>query len=165
MTSDAPPKTPEPQEVPARRRKLYRAAPYIFGVVLASIYGFGLSHLEPPASVKDLLSAVLNVAAIAVGFLSTAKSILFSIENKKAIKQFKQSGRWETLLKTMLAAVHWSMSLAAMSGVCLLVFEPGPGKWWWMPRVALIAWVWVMGTAAGLYVHVVRTLSVVLSQD
>jgi hypothetical protein len=98
-----------------------RRYPLIAGLA-AGIAFFFLAPSFPVAAdaAPSLFSAVISVAAIAVGFLATAKSILLSIENKPIIADLKAHGRYSTLIDYLMCATKWSFFLAVMSITCFL---------------------------------------------
>jgi hypothetical protein len=76
---------------------------------------------QPPASVKDLFGGVINVCAIAIGFLGAAKSILLSIDDKPIVRQLRDVGAFDKVIRYSMNAVNWSFALAAGTGVVLLL--------------------------------------------
>lgn len=70
---------------------------------------------------KSIFSVAINVSAIAVGFLITVKSILFSIENKKSIRQLKDAGYFSKFIGYIVTAIYWSFFMAILSAILLFV--------------------------------------------
>jgi hypothetical protein len=134
--------------------------PEFGGAVLASAY-FMLRHelSLPPDTVTNLFTAVVSVSAIAVGFLATAQSILFSIEEKRAIRFLKDAGKFGTLISYMMTAVNLSFLLAAASAVGLLINWKAAATW---QIGAFTVWTLLLGTAALSYYRVVSIFSAIL---
>lgn len=87
-----------------------------FIVSLRAKAGFTL-----PPSMKDLLSAAMNIAAIAAGFLGTVMAILLAIEDKSGIIILKQMKRYKPLLGYIQQALYPTMIFAVISGCGLLI--------------------------------------------
>lgn len=92
-----------------------RSYPAIFGVLAGAGYYLVFKDRALPSSFNELMAAVISVAAIAVGFLATAKSILISIENTEIIKKMKGVKYYDHLLDYMMFATWTSFILAALS--------------------------------------------------
>lgn len=146
-------------------RKAERCYPEIGGAFSALALGvlLWLGWVDIPGTAKDLLQAVLNVSAIAIGFLATAKSILVSLEGKEAIDRVKEFGNYDTLLEYMASAINVSFVVAIVSAFGLLCdfSEPRP---WHLPLA--VTWVFfaVMGTLSchriiGLFGRLLRYAS------
>jgi len=130
------------------------------GVVLAAAYFMLRNRLQlPPDTLTGLFTAVVSVSAIAVGFLATAQSILFSIEEKRAIRFLKDAGKFGTLISYMMAAVNLSFLLAAASAVGLLVKWKVEAKW---HIYGFTVWVLLLVTATLSYYRVVSIFSAIL---
>lgn len=93
-----------------------------------------------------LLNTVLTVSAIVVGAIYTNKSILFSIQNTRAIKQLREVGLYGLFLQYTFRAINCSALSAAIS-VVLLVVKPESIEavyplikycWVWIAAVSLL---------------------------
>lgn len=107
----------------ALRRKIEQCYPYAVAVASAPgwLYLFhwlGLSIQEA----KDLFAIILNVAAIAAGFLGTAASILLTIGPTAVIKDLKQSGALVLLYRYVVSAVWHQFWLVSFSVTLLVVY-------------------------------------------
>lgn len=98
---------------------LITAVAYIIGMVEIAAFQNCYNYVIP--RFKDLLSAVLNLSAILVGFLATAQSILFTIENKRAIVVLKRKSKFGTLIKYFSSAIQSSLLLALITCICILI--------------------------------------------
>jgi len=121
----------------------------LVGIVafVASFWLVSEAHLPSSESIRDLLTAVINVSAIAVGFLATAKSILFSIEKKRVIRQLKGVPEYYDLLITYLMSATKFAFLVSVVTACSLLIEFKQFEHWhvwffriWGSIVILTAW-------------------------
>src|SRR5438132_14366013 len=70
-----------------------RRYPLAAGLVAGAVYYFVAPEFPvKPENAASLFSAIISVAAIAVGFLATASSILLSIDRKPIIFKLKEVG-------------------------------------------------------------------------
>jgi len=134
--------------------------PAFGGLVLCGAYFVLRRRLQlPPEALANLFTTVVSVSAIAVGFLATAQSILFSIEDKRAIKFLKDAGKFGALINYMMSVVNLSFLLAAASAVGLLINWKEESKW---HSYGFTLWVLLSGTAASSYYRVVSIFSAIL---
>jgi hypothetical protein len=87
---------------------------------------------------------MVSLSAIAVGFLATAKAILFSIDQRQIVSQLRSLGHYDKLVDYLLAAIHWSFGLAVASALCFVVDLKQPASW---HRYALAGWIFVLATS------------------
>jgi hypothetical protein len=120
--------------------------PIVVGTVAAMLYFLMFRGYAITDSVQNLLLAIVSIAAIAVGFLATAKSILISIDDKLIVQRLKRVGYYKILVDYLLGAVWWSFGLSILSTACILVDWKDPGGAWWN-RLLLAAWIFVLTTA------------------
>ena len=114
----------------------------------------------PPATVKDLFPSIVNVAAIAIGFLAAAQAILFSIEQKKIIQQLKDAEYFDFVVDYMSTAIAWSFALALFTSVAMLIdWEKQAGYPQKMIAAALSLWVALLVVTVLSYFRVVRVFS------
>src|SRR5262249_11734009 len=85
--------------------KFERLYPWLFGVLTTGAYLVWLRERPLPAATKDLFNAALNIGGIAIAFLITAKAILISVEDRRAVRAQKTGGTWPTLIGYMLRAI------------------------------------------------------------
>jgi len=106
------------------RRKIEQWHPYVIAVgsVPGWFYLFRWLNLSTQEA-KDLFAIILNVAAIAAGFLGTAASILLTMGPTAVIKDLKQSGALVLLYRYVISAVRHQFWLVFFS-VTLLVLYP-----------------------------------------
>src|SRR4051794_26652985 len=81
-------------------------------VLAGTIGGLFYLRVETPSTFGDLLGAVINVSAIGAGFLATAKSILFSIQNSQVVLRLKSGGQYEVFVGYFMTAINASLAVA-----------------------------------------------------
>lgn len=124
------------------------------GAAAAALAGY--HYLVAPRGeirdLKDILQSALNVAAIAIGFIISAKAILISIGNSHVVKVLRAGGQFAVLIQYFLTATWWNASAALASGglLWLDVSRIGPHK-----QIALHIWVFCCGAALGSSIRVV----------
>ena len=59
--------------------------PVVVAAVAAAIYYYADLRFQLPPPPRDLMAVVVSVSAIAVGFLATAKAILFTIQDRQSL--------------------------------------------------------------------------------
>ena len=121
-------KTTYPATRPARDMGalIEKHYPWLLGLITAVVCARLIFRMWAlPPGTKDLFTATLNVAAIAVGFLFTAKSILISIDNRWIIQRGKESGAYQMLIAYMLSATYWWLITAVLSGIGLAILPAG----------------------------------------
>jgi hypothetical protein len=141
-----------------------RHYPWAAGLVVAGLCGWWMRAGSIPPGTKDLLAAILNVAAILAGFLMTAKSILLSMDDKWIIRRSKEAGAYEMLVGYMVSATYWWLACAVLSAVGLAIVPPGDLQDWQKPpAVALFCgWVFVSATSAFASLRVLSIYSIIL---
>lgn len=134
-----------------------------FGACLASsAYLIAFRACDLPEGTRDLFTAVISIAAIAVGLFAGAKATVVQQEPERLlIKNLRKVDRYVPFLNYMSTAINVSFFLAVLSAIGLMVDfkDPRPAE------VALFAaWLFAAVFAAIAYVRVVRVLNVVLDQ-
>jgi len=118
-----------------------KAYPWIGAALVAAAAGKFLPASVIPDDLKDVFSGLLNVSAIAVGFLATAKSILISMEGRRVIQQLRRSGFYNIAVGYMITAIRASFIVAVLALVGLVVRPKahGLGAWFLLLCVGLSA--------------------------
>jgi len=101
-----------------------------------------------------MFSAWVSIAAIGVGFLLTANSILVSADDKWILQRAKEAGVYKSLVRYMLSATRWCL-FSAMLSAAALIYDP-LWKLWWFPY-GITVWIFL---AAGAGASLLRVLSV-----
>ncbi len=95
--------------------------PFITGVIAGLAYFLLKDHLNIFGSIKELLGAVINICAIAVGFLATTKSIMLSLGQNRIIQQLKNTDKYYTLIQYIMSAINLSFLTALLSAGLLFI--------------------------------------------
>jgi hypothetical protein len=152
-----------------RQGKLFRSAintPSVYAVIVGCV-AFVLPHEfvahHKDEYLKDILGAAINLGAIALGFLMTAKSILFTASNTTQMRAFKASDEFKDLMGLFARTMGWLLTLVLASMVLMAVisvhkFEP-------IYFVALAAWVAILAGACAAAVLCVELYLDTLSLD
>ncbi len=134
--------------------------PILAGIAGVAGYGvFAPTFPTSPEAAPSLFSAVISTAAIAVGFLATAKSILLSIDRQPVIVKLKAAGKYKLLVSYLVQATIWSFLLAGTSVACFLPDLKNPAEW---HRAVFAAWTGVMFTASAACFRVIHAFGKVL---
>ena len=111
---------------------------------------------------RDLLQSTVNLSAIVVGFLATAKSILFTIGQKEIVVAMKKTDKWGMLIDYMMTAIYTALILAMASGSLLLVKFSKPERWHhWLA----CAWVFCLFLALFSSLRVIRFFAKILKMQ
>ena len=129
------------------------------GLVLAGLFLWRWPHDPLPLGMKDVLGAVVNIAAIFVAFLSTIWSILISMENKRVIQLLQDAGYYKLLFDYLSSAIRWLFFLAVISAFGLLIDFTQPKDWY---RYAFGFWIFVLVTSLVSCWRIARIFSKVL---
>jgi hypothetical protein len=125
---------------------LERWNPLLGGVIAAAVSWHYFPVFPVPAdSAPSLFSAIVSLSAISVGFLATAKAILFSIDQTLIVRQLQANVHYSRLVDFLLSAIHWSFALAIFSAGCFTVDLKNSVSW---HRYYLTVWVFVLAAAS-----------------
>lgn len=91
--------------------------PLFLGAVAFAFYLSLDKHynLSFPKSLNDIFATTTTLSGIFVGFLITAKSILFSIDDRYIITKLKETNTYNKLIDYFMSAIQWSFCLAFIS--------------------------------------------------
>lgn len=73
-------------------------------------------------NVLSLLSSIISVFSIAIGFLATVMTIMLSLTNSRVIIQLNKIGLYSTVNKYLIHAIIWCF-IAVMAAVLALFVE------------------------------------------
>lgn len=103
--------------------------PLVLSVLLALIaYFFTDLKLNSICNLKEMLSAVINIAAVIIGFLLTTVSILISLTGKKVIKRIQMNNATSILTLYFASPIVLGFCLIILSTV-LIPFDNMDGTW------------------------------------
>lgn len=109
-------------------KKTEKWYPLAIGIIIGLCCYLVLLGNSLPSSLKELFSAATTLSGIAIGFLGSAESILFSISETNVIKQLKNTNRYKILINYFMDAINWSFLLAVLSLIGLFIdfatFQP-----------------------------------------
>jgi len=93
---------------------------FVFGILAYVILHFGWYVLNVDTKLTEVFTAVVNVCAIAVGFLGTVAAVLISLDGRKAIEAIKAMDLYARLYGYIMKAVGWSFACAVITTVLIL---------------------------------------------
>ena len=87
----------------------------LIGTIASLLYlkFFGSSAI--PGSITTVLGGTFTLSAIFIGFLTTALSIILSIDEKYIVKQLKNTKQYNKLINLFLGTVKWCFGLLFVS--------------------------------------------------
>jgi hypothetical protein len=139
-------------------RLFERWYPFCGGAIVGLLYFFvpTLNSYVFPETTPQLLSAVVSVGGISLGFLMTAKAILISVDDRPFIQRIKEARLYKRIIRYMRSAIFWSFALTLLSAVAL-IFDYKGHTTWDAPHVWATAIWFAIATAAILsYIRVSR---------
>jgi hypothetical protein len=112
---------------------------------------------------KDLFAIILNVSAIAAGFLGTAASILLTMGSTPVTKDLKQSGTLVLLYKYVVSAIWHQFWLVLFSVALLLLCPKIQGPW----SLTVLASAWGISTvlAALSSIRIIHLFGKIVTAD
>jgi hypothetical protein len=140
-------------------KNIERWYPITFGLALTVLYCSLLRSKPLPTSLKDVFSAATTLSGIAIGFLATAMSILFTIGNTNVVKQMKNSNKYTILINYFMDAINWSFLLASLSFLGLFVEIKTFGSLEWL---VFGIWLFTLLTSGLSSYRVIRVFAAIL---
>lgn len=139
--------------------------PFILAAIATGLFYFcfrGNVDLLFVGSIKELLSSVITISAIGIGFLATSKSILISMRTSKIVKWMKDGGHYAAILNQTMSAIHWCFALTMISALALVFdFKTVTQKHLYFASV----WVFIATTALLCSYRIVKLFSTILRLD
>ena len=135
--------------------------PYLVSIAVAAgtFYWLrGVSNWTP--TVKELFPSTLNISAIMIGFLATAKSIMFSLGDNQRVRALRSSGQFGLLITYLLWTTLWSFCVAITSALNVVLYPNKTHSAW-----LVTAWVFSITAASVWFYKVVRMLARLLRQE
>lgn len=68
---------------------------------------------------KDLLLSTITICSIVVGFITTSKAILISIDNKPIINKIKSIDKYSLLIDYFMSAIRFNFIVVIYSGILI----------------------------------------------
>jgi hypothetical protein len=138
----------------------------LFGALIAAgvyLYVPTLRNHVFPDTVPNLLSALVSVGGIAVGFLATVKSILISVDDRPIVKRMKDADLYHRVMGYLRAAMRWSFALAIFSAAALVVDYRGLQAWNWWYAGGTAVWLFLVTGSVLSYLRVSRIWATLLT--
>ncbi|HKX04343.1 MAG TPA: hypothetical protein VJX71_17745 [Methylomirabilota bacterium] len=130
---------------------------------LAAGFGVGLLFATPPkdALLSTLTGHGINVAAIAVGFLATALSILVSIERARVTQVLREAAYYPIVLGYLVAPIRLWFGVALSSAALLVAWDHLASTY---HRPVFAAWIFLVTWAATATYRVASILAKILQR-
>lgn len=133
--------------------------PKVLAGVALLVAWFAFPHLPHTGHAEPLLSSTINLAGIAIGFLATAKAIVYSLGSSRLMKAYRDLGYTKHLADYFMSAIYWSFFLAALSAACLVLRGSVPH----MAKLGLEAvWVAILVGALAAYHRILMIFQLIL---
>lgn len=138
--------------------------PCVIGLVAAALYLSipAARNYHMPATLAALMSSVVSIGGIAIGFLATSKSILISIDEREIVKKLKQSGYYKRIILYIRAAIGWSFLLASISALALLITIEKSTPWTLWHSLGFAIWLFLAIGATLSYFRVINIFYAIL---
>ncbi|MDJ0662113.1 MAG: hypothetical protein QNJ42_21895 [Crocosphaera sp.] len=143
------------------RSQWERWYPLLFGVVALVVYvslerNFNYSL---PKSLDNVFSTSTTLSGIVIGFLITAKSILFSIDDKYIIKKLKETNTYNKLINYFMSAIQYAFFLAFISLLGLFLDFKNPSI---VHKIIFAIWTFSLVSASSSCYRVIDVFSGIL---
>jgi len=99
-----------------------RYGPWVAATIVTGVYLYFFREYQLPPKVNNLYSSVVTICAVSIGFLATAKSILFAVHDSEIIRWIKRAGLYDLMINYIMTAIHLCFILAIYSAI-ELVFD------------------------------------------
>lgn len=130
-------------------RNVEKYGPFLLALLAPAAYFFfwrQTNHAPSGSGLSALTEGVLNISGILIGFLATAKALLFAVPDRRAIRFIKQSGAFAGLTDYLfLDIIVW---LVTAISALVLVFA---GEEMVLGARRVLMGFWVYLPAAGLF--------------
>ncbi|WP_164016965.1 hypothetical protein [Pyxidicoccus trucidator] len=154
---------------PSKRKKAAiiweRVYPSAIGVLVtasAAVARWRYPEWKLPNDLGQLFSSTMDIGAIAIGFLATAKTVLLSIQGSPAVTKMRGSGLYEGLLRFILKAIRAAFALATWSLVTVFL-EKALNHSTLVWELVVFAWLFLVITAGLSCYRVIDVFFILLS--
>jgi len=137
---------------------LERRFDLIGALIIAGLFAFLFQDKQVPATFGTLIDASVNISAIAVGFLLTAKTILLGANDQKIVQRLKELGVFSRLMDYFIAAIWWCF-LSTLASAGLIFFDSAAARTGWAA-----AWMFIAGGAVFSCLRAIRIFNSVLRE-
>ncbi len=95
------------------------------------LYIYTSWEMSFPQSTKDMFQAVINISAIAVGFLATAYSFILALDtNRPVIAFLKDADVYDLMIKYLMSAIRFSFLTTIVAVIWLLLDDFKTSQWY-----------------------------------
>jgi ABC-type amino acid transport system permease subunit len=128
--------------------------------VLSAVSALVAARRSPiPETFRAVLPSAVTVAAIGLGFLMTANSILVAASSRWIVSRARETPALRQLVRYMIAAMKWCL-FSAVASVSALLFDPNWNLPWYPFGIA--AWAFISAGALAALFRVLTVFSQVL---
>jgi hypothetical protein len=132
--------------------------PYAFGLLALALCILAITRgYKLPDKFRDIFPATLNISAITIGFLATAKSIMFSLGDTRRVRTLRANGQMGLLIDYLLSAIRWGFVLSIVSAICLVIDLTGT-----YAQACLAVWTVALAIAGAWCYQVITLLALML---
>jgi len=142
------------------KSKIEKWYPLTLGLIITILYCSYFSKNLLPESWKEILSAVTTLSGIAIGFISTAMSILFTISSSNIVQQIIKTNNYDKLINYFLDAINLLFLLILLSLIGLFIDIKALGHT--LQVLASGVWIFALITSGLSSYRVIRVFASVL---
>lgn len=103
--------------------KLFFERWYPVGGAVIAIVLWCYFKFEMPSNQHEIFNSSLTFGAILTGFLSTALTLLISIQDREIVKQLKESGYIKDLIRYLAQAIWFAFAFSIVSFIGLFMVQ------------------------------------------
>jgi hypothetical protein len=96
-----------------------RWIPQVAAILIAVCYWHWGSSIVLPKTSVNILTSIVTVAGVAVGFLAAIEAIVLSIDSSRIVRDLKTAGLYDRLVAYIHSGLWWSFVLSCISTVAL----------------------------------------------
>lgn len=146
------------------KRKIEKYHPFILGLVPPLFYWWLFHDIVFSPNIIALYQAVINVSAIAVGFLITAQSILVALDSREIVTRMKQYQLYADMLKYFSSAINFSLSLCLVSGLILLTdtYNKSVNNQIFLHQILFYFWSYILSATVLSFLRIARIFANIL---
>jgi hypothetical protein len=132
-------------------RTVEAAWPYVFGGLILAVWRCALESTFPD-KIDGLLGASGTVAAVLIGFLSTAKAVLLGLSSSEALKALRGAGFLNLFYRYIFEAIWGGIAFLVLVTLGFFVASPeGAAPYWYTA-----GWVFLASVMVAQYVRVTQ---------
>jgi hypothetical protein len=120
---------------------------------------------SPVEGMKEVVQSIVNTSAIAVGFLATSLSILYTIGKSRIMEDLKKIGRTDIIVGYFLESLGAWFLLAIVGGLLLLLDYRKPDEIPQWGRIMLVLMCGMLAWSIATLVRIVSILRLILNSQ